>query len=266
MFYLSLFAKFVKVRFKAKLEYPLPYLMGIVAQWVGYGANYAAMWLMVNTFGTMAAWQPMEVLFLEGLNTLCYALAGTVMLDVSNWLPDAARTGQFDDVLLKPVDSLLYAISANINVSYVSHILLSIAVMVFSGVALGIELTASKLIWLGVTILSGAVIHASAMILTAAPSLVLLGTKGFQVLYWNVEDFIHYPISIYGRPLQIILTFVLPYAFIVFYPSQPFLGKMDTMLFPAWFQYLSPAVAVVMLLAAIWVWHVCANKYESSGS
>lgn len=266
MFYISLFLKFVKVRIKAQMEYPMSYIAGIIAQWVGYGANYLAMWLMVNTFGTMAEWKPMEVLFLNGLNTLSYALAASMMLNVSNSLPDMARTGQFDDVLIKPVNSLVYSIAANINVSYVSHIVLSILIMGLSIWRLGIEMTLGKCLWLGITVVSAALIHLSAMILTCAPSLMLLGSKGFQVLYWDVEEFIHYPISIYGKPLQILLTFILPYAFIAFYPAQPFLNKSDTLMFPHWFQYAAPAVGVLMLLLAAFVWKICVNRYESSGS
>ncbi len=266
MFYVSLFSKFVKVRWRAQMEYPAPFLMGVFAQWVGYGAQYAAMWLMVTTFGTMAGWKPMEVMFLYAMNILSYALAASLMLNVCNTLPEAARSGGFDDILLKPVNSLIYSLSTNISTSYASHIALSIAVMAASLHGLGIAMAPAKILWLAVSVAGSAMIHLSAMILTAAPSLVFIGSKGWSFLYWDMEEFIHYPVSIYGRPLQILLTFILPYAFIAFYPAQFFLSIDDTLMFPAFFQFLSPVVGLCMLGIAALVWHRCVNRYESTGS
>ena len=266
MFYLSLFWKFVKIRWRSQLEYPGAYVLGIVAQWMGYGFQFVTMWIMVQAFGTLAGWKPMEVLFLYALHLFAYAMGATFSFNIVRETPALVRTGGFDDVLIKPVDSFVYMLSANINVGYVSHLTLSLAAMAVSLGSLGIALTAGKLFWLAAVLLGGAAIHASLMILSCVPSLFVVGDTDWGFLYWGLRDFMDYPLSVFGRPLQLLFTFVIPFAFINFYPAQPFLGKHDTLLFGPAVQYLTPLVGVLLAAITVLAWRAAVDRYESTGS
>ena len=80
------------------------------------------------------------------------------------------------------------------------------------------------------------------------------------------KDVVQYPLSIFGTPLQIILTVFIPLGFTTFYPLQPLLGKQDMGIFPVFIQYLSPLVAIVMVLLLLLAWRTVINKYESTGT
>ena len=87
-----------------------------------------------------------------------------------------------------------------------------------------------------------------------------------EFIVWFLREFADYPVSIYLRALQIILTFVLPYAFINFFPAQYFLQKNDFLLFHPLIQYLSPAVGAIMFAIAVVFWKIGLRHYQSTGS
>lgn len=266
MFYLTLFLKFVSVRWRATVEYPIPFVLGILAQWISYGLQFITMWIMIMTFGRLGSWMPMEVLFLYAMNLFSYALGASFVFNTSRQIGLMARDGRFDDVLIKPVDSLVYMLSSNFNVGYVSHLSLAIIAMAVSLSALGIWLTPVKVLWLIIALIGASMIQASLQLLFSLPNLFLIGTHNFGTILHGFKDFIQYPVSIFGRPLQLLFTFVLPLAFVNFYPAQPLLMKDDYLLFPAAFGYLTPLVGVALCAIVAVVWHHVVNRYESTGS
>ena len=88
----------------------------------------------------------------------------------------------------------------------------------------------------------------------------------FYALTWNFRNFINYPISIYGKFIQVLLTFVIPFAFINFYPVKYFLDKKGDTLFHPILQYGTPIVGIVLFLLAYKFWTMGVNRYESTGS
>lgn len=266
MFYLSLFLKFVGVRWRSSVEYPVPFALGILAQWLSYGFQFVTMWIMIMAFERLGSWLPMEVLFLYAMNLFTYALGASFTFNTSREIGTMARTGSFDDVLIKPADSLVYMISSNFNVGYVSHLSLAVIAMGISLSSLGIWLTPVKFLWLAATLIGGAMIQGSLLLLFSIPSLFLIGTQNFGNILFGLKDFIHYPLSIFGRPIQLLFTFVLPLAFINFYPAQPLLMKSDYLLFPAAIGYMTPLVGIILCAIVFAVWHIAVNRYESTGS
>jgi ABC-2 type transport system permease protein len=75
-----------------------------------------------------------------------------------------------------------------------------------------------------------------------------------------------YPIDIYGKGIQSILTFILPYSFVNYFPARLLLGAGDYTFFSKSFDYLTLAVGVVAFCAAYLFWTVSVRKYKSTGS
>jgi ABC-2 type transport system permease protein len=81
------------------------------------------------------------------------------------------------------------------------------------------------------------------------------------------QDFTRYPISIYTRGVRIVLTFVLPFAFMNYFPATFFLQKADTGLhFNPAVGLLTPAIGLAWLAAAYAFWLVGLRYYQGTGS
>jgi ABC-2 type transport system permease protein len=75
-----------------------------------------------------------------------------------------------------------------------------------------------------------------------------------------------YPISIYGEWLRRFLAFVVPMAFVCYFPALYVLDKEDPLGFPVAFQFASPLVALVAAAGAGVVWTLAVRRYRSVGS
>jgi ABC-2 type transport system permease protein len=65
--------------------------------------------------------------------------------------------------------------------------------------------------------------------------------------------------------VQVILTFILPYGFINFYPAQLFLGKDDYLFHPS-LPYATLPVGLGLFSLAYRFWRYGINRYQGTGS
>lgn len=245
----------------------ISFLWGTLIAEISYTADYVMIWVLIDRFKNIGGWGPYEVMLLYALNIITYSFAGFLLYHPSSRLPRLIANGDFDEVLTKPLNPSLYLISKEFNPGYVFHIALAVIVMTICFNNLGIVLTPLNFLFLIVIIMSGALIQGAAFIFTSVPSFWLIRNNSIRsILMYDMKEFIRYPISIYGKFLQILLTVFLPYAFINFYPAQYFLGKNDFLMFHPVFQYLSPVVGIILFLVAYKFWTIALKHYQSTGS
>jgi viologen exporter family transport system permease protein len=79
---------------------------------------------------------------------------------------------------------------------------------------------------------------------------------------YNVIRFSRYPVTIFGAPVRIFLTFVLPFAWVAFYPATWFLGSPE---FHRWALF-TPLVGLIVFGGAIMIWRRGVSNYASTGS
>ena len=77
---------------------------------------------------------------------------------------------------------------------------------------------------------------------------------------FRIYTFAQYPIDIYNKFIKILITFILPFAFVAYYPTMSYLGFNNYMI------YLSPVVAIILWVIAVKVWNLALNKYRSTGN
>ena len=87
-----------------------------------------------------------------------------------------------------------------------------------------------------------------------------------EIFYWNMRKFAIYPLSIYNKFIQAILIFVVPFAFVNYFPAQFFLRKADMAAYPEWLMYISPVVGIALYLFAYSFWRFSLRFYKSSGN
>jgi ABC-2 type transport system permease protein len=85
---------------------------------------------------------------------------------------------------------------------------------------------------------------------------------GIGPMIWNVQNYGRYPVDIYNKPIKVLLTWILPFAFVGIYPSAYFLEK-EQMVVMAW---LTPVVGAIVLTIGLFIWNVGVRKYRGAGS
>jgi len=80
------------------------------------------------------------------------------------------------------------------------------------------------------------------------------------------QDFTRYPLSIYNRVVKVILAFVIPFAFMNYFPATFFLDKTeDALHFSPEIGLFAPVVGLICFGVAYAFWRVGLNRYEGVG-
>ena len=246
MFYLSLAKQFIRTQWRSQNEYRVSFIMGILGQGTNFVFQYLALYLLVSRFGSLNGWNSLELLLIYSVSQFTYAVGSTFTHNLCRQLPNLARTGDLNSFLIRPVHSLFLAIFTNFNVGYITHFAISMTVMIYSFISLGVTMNLWGVLWLIVTLISGGIISGCVFLISSLPSVVAIGNISLQSITY--------------------VTVFIPLGFTTFYPLQPLLGKQDMGIFPMFVQYLSPFVAIVMMLLLIFVWKIVINKYECTGT
>jgi len=248
------------------VEYRSSTISVALAEATGFFAQFGIVWVMINQFKTIGSWGPYEVLLLFALNLLSYALASFFVARLSNGLPNMILMGRFDEVLTKPMNPFLYLTCSGFSYGYFCHVIVSIIVIVMCFAKLCIKMTALKILFFIIVVISGALIQASASIFSAVPTFWMIKNSSLRSLMFSLSDFIQYPISVYNKAVQIVLTIIFPFAFVNFYPAQYFLEKSDFLMFSPIIQFLSPLVAIILFVGSYLFWISGIKHYNSTGS
>lgn len=124
-----------------------------------------------------------------------------------------------------------------------------------------------------VMILSGALLplwfmpQASIFLFASCFSFWTVKTDNLRnMIFFNARRFSGYPISFYPGIIQKLLMFVIPFAFVNYFPAQFYLNKAEINSFWNGFLYLSPAVGAIMFVLVYMFWRQGVRHYSSTGT
>jgi len=267
MYYLKLYVKFIVAHLQSKMEYKFSFFSDILVQIITYSIHYFNIWILLNKFGSMQGWSFYEIVFLYNMNLFTYGVSALFVWEPMRELENMVQEGSFDSILTKPINPFLHLVFRQFRTLYLGHTLLGIIVFYICLSNLPIHWDIYKAIWFVIVLAGGVLIQAAVMILGGAVSFWIVKSKAvIDTGIYGLRFFLNYPISIYDIWVQVILTFIIPYAFVNFYPAQYFLSKESTSLFPPILQYGTPLVGVVLFFIAYKIWSLGVGKYQSTGS
>ena len=211
--------------------------------------------VLFTKFRAVNGWTLAEVVFLYGLGNLAFSL----MRIVASQLDDFDRyilQGDLDSVLTKPVPPLFYVLASRVELHHVARALTSIAIFILALNLAQIRWSMSVAVFTVTTIVCGAAIMFALMLVSATVALwTTKSGKLTDLLITATKESATFPISIYPNAVRLLLTFVLPVAFVTYYPAQRLLQKDEFLGMPESFQFGAPMAALVMLGVGYLFWH-----------
>lgn len=261
-----LYWQFIKIKLKAMTDYRSSFLIITFSKTLMWAVEVYVLWILIDRFQSIAGWSSYEVMLLFGLNLASYSLAGFFFYHPFVYLPKRIQSGEFDEMLTKPMNPFLYLLSREFSTGYFSNMGVAAFVVVLAFVKLDIRPDAPDLLFLALVLLGGAMIQAAAFVFAAVPAFWITQSGSLSRLLNDFKGFIRYPLSAYHGFVQVLLTLVFPFAFINFYPAQYFLRKDDFLMFHPALQYLTPLVGLALFALAYRFWTFGINHYRSTGS
>jgi ABC-2 type transport system permease protein len=259
------YAVLVRIGLVSAIQYRADFAMTAVGAICYEAVSLAFVGVIVHAFGSIGGWNFVEVAFVYGIRSMGHALHG--VLSGQLWATDlVVREGEFDRYLLRPVNPLIQLLTRRFQVTAVGDLVFGLVVLTVTAVAAPVEWSVGLVAYLVAAVVGGAFLESAVMLAIASSTFRLLVSSPVLRMADTVfVTFGPYPLSVLPRSVAYLLTFALPLAYAAFFPAAVLLGRTSDLYVPIWLAVASPAVGVVLYVAAVKLFHRKVRHYSSPG-
>jgi viologen exporter family transport system permease protein len=259
--YLSL----VSAAIRAQWQYRTAFVLDAVGMFFVTFLDFVAVLVIFHNVPRLGDFTVAEVAFLYALSAMAFALAEFVVghLDV---LSEYVRTGSFDVMLARPRGTLFQVLASDFRMRRLGQLVQGAAVFVYAVSELDIPWNAGRVGMVVLAVLSGAVIFSAIWVFVIC--IVFWAVEGRETasaFTYGGQYMTQFPIDVYSQWLRRFLAFIVPTAFVAYFPALYILDKDDPFGLPSALSFASPLVAVLAALAAGAMWRFAVRHYRSAG-
>lgn len=242
------------------LEYRWDVMFNGVTMLLSLAAGAMLLAVMFSHAGDVGGWSFYQALGLYGVFLFFEELAFRVMTLNLGVLPEDIRTGALDFVLIRPISSQWYVSTRRFPLTCVPNLLLALGIVVYAMAELDTLTVANVALFI--------VLLGSGVLIMYGIWALLLTTAFWLVRVENITELFHagfsmgrFPVTAFPGWLKLVLTVVLPIAFITTVPAAAAVGRLDWQL-----AALSPVIALAIIGLSHLFWQLALRHYTSASS
>lgn len=260
--YVKLYKIFFLQYMKGLMQSKIDFFIGFFSFFLNQILGVAFLYLVFEKIPDLNGWSYYQLIFIYGYAQIPRGIDHFVTDYLWLFARKTIKEGSFDRYLLRPVNPLFQVIVERCQPDGIGEILVGIILVVYSVAKLNIAVSFVGSLLFLISVFAGAVIFTAVKLFFATNAFFMKDSYSLLFLVHNMSDFAKYPISIYAKPIRIILSYIIPFAFTAFIPASFFLQKGSL---PQTI-CMEVLVAVISFFIAYQYFNFGCNKYESAGN
>lgn len=261
MFYLTMFFQYISQYAKTRLQYRADLFVEFLSDLMSQAINLVFILVVFGHTKLLGGWSRDEIIFIYGFFLVPYAVF-SAFFNIWNFNERYIVKGELDRILTRPIHSLFQIILEQIELESLLGAVTGIAVMVYAGSRLGLEVTWYDPFLFFIFVIGGALVYGGIFVMLACISFWADARTSIMPMMYNISNYGRYPVNIYNKLIRFVLTWILPFAFVGVYPASFFLGKTEWY----WYACLTPLIGVVFFSLSIVLWNHGIKKYRGAGN
>jgi ABC-2 type transport system permease protein len=258
------FARIARLWVRASMAYPASFWMLAGGSFVMTGLDFAAILVIFGRVDAIGGFTLHEVAFLYAGTGLGIAFGDFAVGRVER-LGSMIRTGRLDTMMTKPVPLLVQVLADEFALRRLARIAQS--GLVFAWAARWVDWDPARvLVTIGMVVCGSLLFSGLFVSLAAIQFWTADSAEVANAFTYGGNNLTQFPLTIYPTEVVKVLTFVVPIAFVNWYPSLYVLGRSDPFGLPEWLQFASPVAAAAVLAVTALVWRTGVRHYRSTGS
>jgi ABC-2 type transport system permease protein len=263
---LRTYVRLVGARVRSDWQYRASFVMFLAAQTLVSGADLGVVLVLFSQVSALAGWTRPQVVVLYCLSGISFGLADLFVSQVET-ASTHIKAGTFDQFLIRPV-GVLWQLSAHEFAP--RRIGRTVLPLIFLPIVLAqcdVQWTAAKVVLIPVTLVAGFFIWGAVWVATSSISFWTVDSREIANSFTYGGNLLtQYPLDVMAPWLQHIATFIVPLAFVAYFPAAYLLDKDQPAGLPSWLAFATPLVAGVSVVVARAVWRQAIRHYRSTGS
>ena len=258
---MKLYFNSLALHLKSELEYRMSFIISFLSQILIFFTYYFVIIALFSKFNNIKGFTLYEVLLCFSIIQFGFAFNEVFARGIDKF-DKLIIEGGFDRLLLRPKNLILQVLCSDGDFVKVSRLIQAVIVLVIALINLKVELTFLKVICLILMLMASCVIFFGIFLLAASYCFITIqGLEVRNVFTDGGKHMAQYPIGVFKKGFVFFFTFIIPYAFVNYYPLLYFIGKSDNILYA-----FSPLIVFLYLIPCFIVFYMGVKKYEGSGS
>ncbi len=264
-YHVSVAAALTRLAIQSQLEYPFMLIGHVLANCVQWVVGFATIKFVVDSFGSLGGWGYESLAFLYGMSVLSHGLA--VVLFIQTWyMPYCVVEGEYDMFLLRPMGVLFQFLFEDFNLIGITDMIPGLMVFFYGCAKVHMTVNFTNVCMILFTLTGATLIRGAVWIFCGTLSFWTKSTANFTDMVGELFERVSmYPLTIYPRWTQVLFTFLLPLAWITFYPVKGILGMGESVI-PVPMAVIGLGVGVIMFTLSCCLFRIGMRRYESAGS
>lgn len=258
---MKLYFKAFKLHFKSMLEYRASFIISFLSQIIVFFSYYFIILSLFDKFDNIKGFTLYEVLLCFSIIQFGYAFCECFARGIDKF-DTIIINGDFDRLLLRPKNIILQVLCNDADFVKLSRLIQALIVMVIALINLNVKWSIIKVITLILMMSSAIAIFFGIFLLAAAYCFITIqGLEVRNVFTDGGKYMAQYPIGIFNKSWVLFFTFVIPYAFVNYYPLLYFIDKSNNTYYG-----LFPLIVFLYLIPCFIIFDKGIKRYTSVGS
>ena len=266
MYYLKLYFSLIGAGLRSQMQYKISFILRVIGHLVVTTSEFIAIVFIFGKFSHIKGWSLWEIGLLYGMTSVSFALA-EIFGRGFHTFDRMIRLGTFDRILLRPAGIFVQILAAEVEFRKLGRMAQGFVVMVISWYMMDLGLDVMKMGFLMAAVINGIIIYLALLIV------------GATICFWSVEstelpnmltyggvEALSYPVAVYRQWFRNALIFIIPLAFINYFPALYVLDRPDPLGLPYLMRFLFPLASAVVMIPALKFWNYGVQHYKSTGS
>lgn len=257
--------RITRINFRARLEYRGDFITALAMGLAWQTSVLVFATVLLTRFPGLGGWTSGGVLLIVAIRLLSHG-GWVLIFNPLMMMPFIVQQGALDGYLIRPMpvyrQVLLYTFPLNALGDSFSALLL----FAFAVARVHLNWTPLMALYLVAAVVGGMFLEAAVQ--TAVSIVAFSHTVPLAVYMWfdrMIATFGNYPFSIFPLAARMVVTYILPIAFVAYLPAAVLTGKVASTGVPGWLAYASPAVGPLLYIGARYAWYRALTRYESVG-
>ncbi len=266
MYYLKLYFSLIGAGLRSQMQYKASFILRFMGHLLITSTEFIAIVFIFGKFAHIKGWSLWEVGLLYGMTSASFAIA-EILVRGFHVFDRMIRSGSFDRVLLRPAGVFIQILAAEVEIRKLGRLLQGTVVVGIAWYKLGLGLSLVRIGFLTAAVINGTIFYMALFIAGAAICFwSVQSTELPNMLTYGGVEASSYPVSVYKKWFRNILIFVIPLAFINYFPALYILNRPDPLGLPYFMRFLFPLASALVMLPALKFWDYGVNHYKSTGS
>lgn len=255
----------VSAALRAEFQYRGNFISATIGGLLFQGAGIAFVAVVAQRFGSIGGWSLGEVALLYGMRLTSHGLWTIPFAPVIS-IDSFVREGGFDRVLVRPVNAFVQVATTRFILQTVGDLLGGIVLLAVAATMVDIDWSGWAIGYLLLALVGGAMVEFAVQLLVTSLAFRMTTVRSIRTMVDNIfNTFGGYPLKIFPAGARFALTFMLPAAFMAYFPATVLLQRTDELSVQPWVAYGAPAAGVLLVWLSYTVWRRQLRHYESTG-